>query len=93
MSKVQKVVDLLVKQGQELSEAELANRLDTTGDGVRSMISQVRRQGFPIYCNRGKKDTQGRTRVSKYRFGQATREMVVNYYSDYNHFGRAFASV
>ena len=81
MSNVQKVVDLLVKQGQELSESELANRLNTTGDGVRSTISQVRRQGFPIYLNVGTKDSRGKNRVSRYRFGQATREMVQNHYA------------
>ena len=81
MSNVQKTIDLLVKQGQELSESELANRLGTTCDSVRSTISTVRRQGFPIYLNSGTKDSRGRNRVSRYRFGQATRAMVQSFYA------------
>jgi transcription initiation factor IIE alpha subunit len=81
MSNVLKTIDLLVKQGQELSESELANQLGTTGNSVRSTISAVRRQGFPIYLNTGSKDTKGRNRVSRYRYGQATREMVASFYA------------
>ena len=81
MSNVQKVKDLLVKQGLTLTEGELANRLNTSGNSVRAIISRVRRQGFPIYLNAGSKDAQGRTRASRYRYGQATREMVAAYYA------------
>ena len=85
MSKVQKATDLLVSQGLELTEGELAVRLNTTGDAVRSVISNVRRAGFPIYKNTGTKDSRGRVRTSRYRFGTPTRAMVAGYYSLFDH--------
>ena len=83
MSKVQKATDLLVSQGLELTEGELAVRLNTSGDAVRSVISNVRRSGFPIYKNTGTKDIRGRVRASRYRFGSPTRAMVANYYNEF----------
>ena len=83
MSKVRKAVDLLVNQGLELTEGELSVRLNTSGDAVRSIISRVSREGFPVYLNAGSKDARGRTRASRYRFGSATRAMVRNFYASY----------
>lgn len=81
MTKLSKAIDLLAKQGLELTQGELAQRLGTTGDAVRSIISQVRRKGYPVYCNEGGKDSQGRQRKSRYRVGKASREMVAAYYA------------
>ena len=67
MSNVQKVKDLLVTQGLTLTEGELANRLNTSGNSVRAIVSRVRRQGFPIYLNAGSKDSRGRTLAARYR--------------------------
>lgn len=80
MSKVAKAIDLLVNQKLALTEGELAVRLNTTGDAVRSIISKVRRAGYPIYNNAGTKDARGRVRASRYRHGKATRAMVAAYY-------------
>tara|TARA_R100000808_G_scaffold25055_1_gene61004 strand:- start:6765 stop:7028 length:264 start_codon:yes stop_codon:yes gene_type:complete len=81
MSRVQKTIDLLVKQGKELTEGELANTLGTTRNGARAVISSVRRSGFPIYLNKGGTDSRGRQMASRYRYGQATREMVRAFYA------------
>ena len=83
MSKVLKAVDLLVNQGLELTEGELSVRLNTSGDAVRSIVSRVRRSGYPVYLNSGSKDSRGRTRASRYRFGSATRAMVRSFYGSY----------
>jgi Mn-dependent DtxR family transcriptional regulator len=81
MTKVSKAIDLLAKQGLTLTQGELAQRLQTTGDSVRSIISQVRRKGYPVYCNEGGFDSKGRQRKSRYRVGKASREMVAAYYA------------
>jgi biotin operon repressor len=81
MTKVSKAIDLLAKQGLSLTQGELAHRLGTSGDAVRSIISQVRRQGYPVYCNEGGKDTQGRQRKSRYRVGSPTKQMIATYYA------------
>lgn len=81
MSKVSKAIDLLAKQGLSLTQGELAQRLGTSGDAVRSIISQVRRKGYPVYCNEGGTDAQGRQRKSRYRVGSATKAMVASYYA------------
>ena len=81
MTKVSKAIDLLAKQGLSLTQGELAHRLGTSGDAVRSIISQVRRQGYPVYCNEGGKDTQGRQRKSRYRVVSPTKQMIATYYA------------
>lgn len=82
MTQVSKAIDLLAKQGLSLTEGELAHRLGTSGDAVRSIISQVRRAGYPVYCNKGGVDAKGRQRKSRYRVGSPTRAMIAAYYAN-----------
>ena len=82
MTKLSKAIDLLAKQGLSLTQGELALRLQTTGDSVRSIISQVRRKGYAVYCNEGGFDSKGRQRKSRYRVGSATKAMVAAYYAN-----------
>lgn len=81
MTKIAKLTNLLVDRQLELTEGEIATRLNTTGDSVRSMISQLRRQGHAVYLNEGTKDTRGRVRASRYRVGTPTKAMVAAYYT------------
>lgn len=80
MSKKAKAIDLLVNQGLALTEGELATRLNTSGDAVRSIISQVRRTGYAVYKNVGTLDSRGRRRASRYRVGTPTKNMIASYY-------------
>ena len=91
MNNVEKAVDLLVNQGLSLSEGELAVRLDTSGSAVRKVISRVRRKGYAVYLNGGKKDSRGRTGASRYRVGTPTRKMIASFYNIFGH-GEAFHS-
>ena len=81
MSKVSKAIELLAKQGLALTEGELATRLSTTRTGARAIVHQVRRAGYPVYCNKGGFDEQGRQRKSRYRVGSATKAMVAAFYA------------
>jgi transcription initiation factor IIE alpha subunit len=81
MTKIAKAMDLLVNKKMELTEGELAVRLNTSGDAVRSIVSQIRRKGYAVYKNAGTKDAQGRTRAARYRVGTPTKAMVVAYYT------------
>jgi predicted ArsR family transcriptional regulator len=81
VTKKAKAIDLLVNKGMALTEGELAARLNTSGDAVRSIISQVRRAGYAVYKNAGTKDARGRTRAARYRVGAPTKAMVAAYYT------------
>lgn len=80
MKKIDKAIDLLVNKKLALTEGELAMRLNTSGDAVRSIISNVRRKGFAVYKNAGTKDAQGRIRASRYRVGTPTKAMVAAFF-------------
>jgi len=83
MTKKEKAIELLVNQGLELSEAELATRLATSGSTVRSIVSSIRREGFAIYKNEGKITSKGVRGASRYRHGAPTRSMVAAFYQTF----------
>lgn len=83
MTKKEKAVDLLVKRGLSLTEGELAQRLNTTGSTVRSIVSSIRREGFCIYKNEGRVNAKGQKTPSRYRHGAPTRSMVAAFYQTF----------
>ena len=79
MTQVEKVVTILQTGPQ--SEAQLALRLRTSRNAVRSAISKARRSGTCIYLNPGKFGSKGRKLASTYRIGTPTREMIAVAYT------------
>ncbi len=72
MSKQFRLYNLLVQQKLSLSEGQLAQRLGTTGDAVRSMVSRVRKSGFNI-VTRQRTSATGRPLATQYVYADARR--------------------
>lgn len=83
MTKKEKAMELLVERKLSLTEGELAQRLNTTGSTVRSIVSSIRRDGFAIYKNEGRINSKGQKTPSRYRFGSPTRAMVAAFYQTF----------
>lgn len=81
MSKVAKAIEVLKANPEGVAAGTLAQRIGTTKDGVRSVVSKVRREGFVVYANPGKVDSRGRQLATKYRFGAPTKSMVKAMYA------------
>ena len=72
MSKVNKVFEALVLNGEELTAKQLAARYDI--GNPHDAVYQLRMEGYPIYCNK-RKDSKGRV-THKYRFGTPSRKVI-----------------
>jgi predicted ArsR family transcriptional regulator len=84
MTKVSKAIAHLKNHPEGVSWGNMAKWLNTSYDGVRALMSQVRKEGYVVYANKGGFDDQGRQRQTSYRIGTPTKEMVAFYY---NHVG------
>ena len=80
MNQVEKAIELLQANSKGLTTGQLRQQLNTTDAGVRAVISSVRREGFAVYRNEGKKGSRGRQLAATYRIGTPSREMVKAFY-------------
>ena len=75
MSLFDKVFNTLVVEGNERTDAQLANFYGTTVGSVQARISEIRtKMGFAVYANK-RTDSNGRTKTF-YRVGTPTRAVV-----------------
>lgn len=73
MTKTEKVLNALV-QGEELTAGEMKFRYGVGNPSA--LASSLRQSGYPIYLNKGTKDSRGRVRAARYRLGTPSREVV-----------------
>jgi hypothetical protein len=72
MSKLNRVYNALVVNGEQLTAKQIASRYDLANP--RDAIYKLRMEGFSIYLNR-KTDSKGRV-THKYRFGTPSRKVI-----------------
>lgn len=82
MNQKEKLIRILSENPAGVAKGELARRVGSTKDGLRSVISQVRKMGYAIYANEQGFDAQGRQRQTRYRMGNPTKAMVAFYYEN-----------
>lgn len=68
MTHVEKIVNSLVREGQQKTAAQFAAQLGTSTNAVRARISEARDAGFVIHVSK-RTDTKGRTK-NFYRRGR-----------------------
>lgn len=73
-----KILETL-KAGNEVSGAQFASRYKTTAVSVAARVSELRREGYPIYNNR-RVDSQGRV-TFKYRLGTPSKAVIAAGYA------------
>ena len=71
-TKVSKVYEALVVNGEELTAKQLAARYRIANP--HDAVYQLRQEGFSIYCNEHA-DSKGRV-TNKYRFGTPSRKVI-----------------
>jgi hypothetical protein len=81
MTQVNKAIEVLEAHPEGVAMGTLANRIGTTMDGVRAVVSQVRKAGYAVYANEGKLDSRGRQLATRYRIGTPTKAMVAHYFN------------
>lgn len=72
VSKVDRVFDALVLNGEKLTAKQIASRYSIANP--HDAVYQIRMEGYPIYLNKHK-NTKGRV-THKYQFGKASRKIV-----------------
>jgi len=72
MTKINRVFEALVVNGEELTAKQIRSRFDVANP--HNAVYEIRRAGYPIYLNR-RTDSKGRV-THKYRFGNPSRSMV-----------------
>ena len=80
MTQVNKAIEVLEAHPEGVAMGTLANRIGTTMDGVRAVVSKVRKAGYAVYANEGKLDSRGRQLATRYRIGAPTKAMVAHYF-------------
>ena len=70
-TKTAKVIAAL-ESGTELTERQINARFGVAN--ARALISSLRMQGYPVYCNQ--RTTNAGTTSSKYRLGTPTRSVI-----------------
>lgn len=73
MTKQFRLYNLLVQCKLPLTEGQLASRLNTTGDAVRSMVSRVRKLGFRIDTRKRVSSATGRPLATQYVYAADRR--------------------
>jgi hypothetical protein len=75
MSLIDKVFNLVVVEGREVSAKQMASYFGTSTSSIAARISELRtREGFAIYANK-RTDTKGRV-TTFYRHGTPSRAVV-----------------
>lgn len=72
MTKVDKVFNAIVLNGQQLTAKQISARFNVANP--HDTVYTLRMEGFPIYLNKHK-DSKGRV-THKYRHGTASRELI-----------------
>jgi len=62
------------KAGEELTAGQISHRFGVKN--VRALVSDLRMNGYPVYCNTGGTDDRGRTRASRYRLGTPMQKVI-----------------
>jgi hypothetical protein len=71
-TKVDRVFEALVVNGEQLTAKQIAARYDVANP--HDAVYQLRMEGYPIYLNRHV-DSKGRV-TQKYRFGAPSRKII-----------------
>jgi hypothetical protein len=72
MTKLNKVFEALVLNGEQLTAKQLAARYGI--GNPHDTVYRLRMEGYPIYCNKHT-DTKGRV-THKYRLGTPSRKVI-----------------